>query len=80
MNTYISLKFLNILIFTTLTVVELYGLFLENCNCLKMISIEDVFSLTDNISVSKVNSNSYALEWLFSEKITVFFTLYVKTY
>ena len=45
-----------------------------------MISIEEVFSPTDDISVSKVSSNSYALEWLFSEKIMVFFTLYIKTY
>ena len=45
-----------------------------------MISIEEVFSPTDDISVSKVSNNSYALEWLFSEKIMVFFTLYTKTY
>lgn len=38
-----------------------------------MISIQEVFSPTDDISVSKVSSNSYALEWLFSEKIMVFF-------
>lgn len=45
-----------------------------------MISVEDIFSLTEDISVSKFSSNSYALEWLFSEKIMVFFTLFVKTY
>ena len=39
-----------------------YGLFLENCNCLKMISKEEVFSLIDDISVSKVSTNSYTLE------------------